>query len=249
MGLLPRIVSEAWPRRTSFGPCLGVIAAGFALSLAGCAVDQGARPPGAIVGAASAAYVPQVEVGGAAPMGLALPPRSSPSIIQVQYSAAQATSDNAAAAPLPETLPAPGEVAAGMSLDQAIGATLLADPKIRAGLEAIHQASGDFLTSSLRPNPTLIVEGQYLPLRPFTVQQPGGPSEFDVQVGYPIDWLLFGKRAAAMVSARLGVRQSEADYAELIRQRVTATATAFFDVLEAKSLLDLATGRREPDPT
>ena len=80
-----------------------------------------------------------------------------------------------------------------MSLDQAIGATLLADPKIRAGLEAIHQANGDLLTSSLPPNPSLIVEGQYLPLRPFTPQQPGGPSEFDLQVGYPIDWFLFGK--------------------------------------------------------
>ena len=36
------------------------------------------------------------------------------------------------------------------------------------------------------------------------------------------------------------MRQSEADYADLVRQRVTATATAFYDVLEAKSLLDVA---------
>jgi cobalt-zinc-cadmium efflux system outer membrane protein len=62
----------------------------------------------------------------------------------------------------------------------------------------------------------------------------------DVQLGYPIDWFLFGKRAAAMASARLGVQQSEFDYADLVRQRVTATATAFYDVLEARSLLDLA---------
>jgi cobalt-zinc-cadmium efflux system outer membrane protein len=77
-------------------------------------------------------------------------------------------------------------------------------------------------------------------LRPLTPAKPGGPPQMDVEVGYPIDWFLFGKRAAAMASAQLGVRQSEADYADLIRQRVTATATAFFDVLEAKSLLDLA---------
>src|SRR5262249_32071993 len=55
-----------------------------------------------------------------------------------------------------------------------------------------------------------------------------------------IDWFLFGKRAAAMVSATLGVRQSEADYADMVRQRVLATATAFYDVLEAKGLLELA---------
>ena len=127
-----------------------------------------------------------------------------------------------------------------MSLDQAISATLLADPKIRAGLEAIHQANADWLTSSLPPNPTLITDGIFLPLQPTHAGKPGGPPQMDVQVGYPIDWFLFGKRAAAMASASLGVRQSEADYADLIRQRVTATATAFYDVLEAKSLLDLA---------
>ena len=107
-------------------------------------------------------------------------------------------------------------------------------------MEAIHQANADWLTSSLPPNPTLITDGIFLPLRPITPANPGGPTQTDVQVGYPIDWFLFGKRAAAMASATLGVRQSEADYADLIRQRVTTTATAFYDVLEAKSLLDLA---------
>ena len=186
------------------------------------------------------------------PTDPALPPSGSP-VIQAQYAALQGPFQTTApspelqgpfqptaAAPPPERLPAVQAVPAGMSLDQAIGATLLADPKIRAGLEAIHQANADLLTNSLTPNPTLQVMGQYLPLRPFTPTMPGGPSEFDVQVGYPIDWFLFGKRAAAMASSRLGVRQSEADYADLIRQRVTATATAFYDVLQARSLLELA---------
>ena len=150
------------------------------------------------------------------------------------------SAEPAAEAPLPERLPAPQAVPAGMSLDQAISATLMADPKIRAGLEAIHQANADWLTSSLPPNPTLLTDGIFLPLRPITPDRPGGPTQTDVQVGYPIDWFLFGKRAAAMASATLGVRQSEADYADLIRQRVTTTATAFYDVLEAKSLLHLA---------
>jgi cobalt-zinc-cadmium efflux system outer membrane protein len=173
-------------------------------------------------------------------MNLAPAPQPNPPIIQTWYAAGQESPKPATEAMPPETMPATQAVPAGMSLDQAISVTLLADPKIRAGLEAIHQANGDLLTSSLPPNPTLQVMGQYLPLRPFTPTMPGGPSEIDVQVGYPIDWFLFGKRAAAMASGRLGVRQSEADYADLIRQRVTATATAFFDVLEAKSLLDLA---------
>ena len=83
------------------------------------------------------------------------------------------SAEPAAEAPLPETLPAPQAVPAGMSLDQAISATLLADPKIRAGLEAIHQANADWLTSSLPPNPTLITDGIFLPLRPITPAQSG----------------------------------------------------------------------------
>ena len=127
-----------------------------------------------------------------------------------------------------------------MTFDQAVSATLAADPRIRAGLELITQAKADLLTSSLPPNPSLTVDGIFLPLRTFTPDRPGGPPQLDVILGYPIDWFLFGKRAAAMASARLGVRQSESDYAELIRQRVAATAGAFYDLLEAKALLELA---------
>ena len=130
---------------------------------------------------------------------------------------------------------------AGLTLDQAINLCLMNDPKIRAGLEVINQAHADSLTASLRPNPEMTVGGTLLPLsRPITPQQPGGPSEFDVGVAYPIDWFLFGKRAAAMASASMGVCVSEADYADLVRQRVTEAALAFYDVLEAKALLDVA---------
>jgi cobalt-zinc-cadmium efflux system outer membrane protein len=128
-----------------------------------------------------------------------------------------------------------------VTLDRAINATLLGDPKIRAGLEAINQANADLITSSLPPNPTLTADALLLPLtRPFTVDRQGGPPQTDYLASYPIDWFLFGKRAAAMASAVAGVRVSEADYADLVRTRVRDTATAFYDVVEAKALLDLA---------
>jgi cobalt-zinc-cadmium efflux system outer membrane protein len=127
-----------------------------------------------------------------------------------------------------------------LTFDQAISTTLMADPRIRAGLEAITQANADLLTSSLFPNPTFLVDGIFIPLQTWTPDRPGGPPQTDVQLSYPIDWFLFGKRSAAMASATLGVRQSEADYANLIRQRVLTTATGFYDVLEAKDQLDLA---------
>src|SRR5262249_48922648 len=118
---------------------------------------------------------------------------------------------------------------------------LLADPKIRAGLEAINQANADLLTSSLPPNPVLTPNATLLPLtRSFTVDRQGGPPQGGVDVNYAIDWFLFGKRAAAMASAAMGVRVSEADFADLVRTRVTDTATAFYDVLEATAILSLA---------
>src|SRR5262249_8074292 len=124
----------------------------------------------------------------------------------------------------------------GLTVDQAINTALIADPRIRAGLEAINQANADLLTSSLRPNPTLSADGQLFPLtRPFTVDRQGGPPQTDYQLSYPIDWFLFGKRAASMASAAAGVRVSEADYADLVRQRVTDVAVGFFDVLEARA--------------
>lgn len=138
------------------------------------------------------------------------------------------------------TLPAPRNLP-GLTLDQVINQCLVADPKIRTGLEAINQANADALTASLKPNPTLFADIQLLPLtRPFTVTDQGGPPQQDVQVGYPIDWFLFGKRAAAMAASARGVRVSQAEYADLIRERVTDAAVAYFDLLEAKALRNLA---------
>jgi cobalt-zinc-cadmium efflux system outer membrane protein len=127
-----------------------------------------------------------------------------------------------------------------LTLDQAILETLRADPKLRALLEIINQAKDDLLTSSLLPDPTLMGDGVLLPLRRFTVDKQGGPPQTDWTVGFPIDWFLFGKRAAAVESARLGVDVSAADYADQVRQRVAAVIAAFYDVLEARALLDLA---------
>jgi cobalt-zinc-cadmium efflux system outer membrane protein len=127
-----------------------------------------------------------------------------------------------------------------MTFDQAVTTTLVADPKIRAGFEAIVQARGDLWTSSLPPNPTMLLDLLMIPTRSVTPDRTSGPMQTDAFVSYPIDWFLFGKRAAAMASARLGVSQSEADYADLIRQRVVACATAFYDLVEAKELLKLA---------
>jgi|SRR5579883_449142 len=150
--------------------------------------------------------------------------------------------------PQPQPLPPPREVpsteappATHLSLDQVVNAVLVSDPKLRAGFEAISQANADALTASLRPNPTLYVDGELLPLtRPFTVTDQGGPPQFDAQVTYPIDWFIFGKRAAAMAAAAHGIKVSAADFEDQVRLRVVDAAMAYYDVLEAKTLLVLA---------
>jgi cobalt-zinc-cadmium efflux system outer membrane protein len=126
-------------------------------------------------------------------------------------------------------------------VDQVINAVLVSDPKLRAGFEAINQANADALTASLRPNPTLYMDIQLLPLtRPFTPDATGGPPQQDVNLSYPIDWYLFGKRAANMAVAAHGVKVSEAEFADRVRQRVTDAVVAYYDILEARALLALA---------
>jgi cobalt-zinc-cadmium efflux system outer membrane protein len=129
----------------------------------------------------------------------------------------------------------------GLSLDQLIANVLMSDPRLRVGYEDINQANAEWLTASLPPNPTLSPDYQLIPLtRPFTPTQQGGPPQFDAIVAYPIDWFLFGKRKAAMASSAIGVRKSEAEYYDLVRQRIREAALGFYDVLELKALRDLA---------
>ena len=123
------------------------------------------------------------------------------------------------------------------TLDQAIAATLTADPVLRIGQAEINQARAELLGASLLPNPTLGIAGDTMP---FNRRDAGMEPEFTVQMEMPLDWFLFAKRAAEMNSARWGVQQTQAEYADLVRQRITETAIAFYDVLEAKASLSIA---------
>jgi cobalt-zinc-cadmium efflux system outer membrane protein len=143
--------------------------------------------------------------------------------------------------PLPPAVGPSAALPAVVSLPEAIHETVFFNLRVRAGTEKIQQARADLLSSSLVPNPQLTLDSLLNPLtHPFTVDRQGGPPQMDVAVSFPIDWFLFGKRLAAMESSRLGVDVAAADFADLIRQQVVATLTAFYDVLEAKELLRLA---------
>ncbi|MBM4068908.1 MAG: TolC family protein [Planctomycetes bacterium] len=139
-----------------------------------------------------------------------------------------------------ELLPAPRSLQTGLSLNDAIEATVQADPRVHSAWETIQQARADFATSSLVPNPQFFMDSQLNPLgQQWTPTQQGGPPQMDWYFNWPIDWYLSGRRVAQMNSARLGVDMSAADFANLVRQRVAASIAAYFDVLEAKAFVDL----------
>ena len=236
MRFLLQTVGDVRPRSTFFGPHLGAIVTSLVLACSGCAIPQVSPEP---------AGTPRVAPRDAStPVGQAA---GTTSVIQAQHlevsegtEPATGRSPVAAATEKGEAVPTPLPSSA-LTLDQAINLCLTNDPKIHAGLEIINQAHADAWTASLPPNPVVNVGGTLLPLgQPFTPQQPGGPPELDVGINYPIDWFLFGKRAAAMASASMGICVSQSDYADLVRQRVTETALAFYDILEAKASLELA---------
>ena len=219
--------------------CKGVAASLLAIAMlvvSGCAVGNNARTPNPT---AVSAQSPATMIRPAAPTPEA----------PVQQ-AAFVTADGVAipepltAAPSesPKTADTSPALAPGcaLTLDEAIAETLKSDPKLFSSMETIRQAEGDLTTSALLPNPNVQVNGVFLPLRPFTPAQPGGPPELDVIATYPVDWWLFGKRAAAMATAQLGVAVSNADFCDQVRQRIANTASAFYDVLEAQAMLKLA---------
>jgi cobalt-zinc-cadmium efflux system outer membrane protein len=136
---------------------------------------------------------------------------------------------------------ASGESPTELTLDDVINTTLLADPKLRAGFESINEANGDALSAALAPNPKVEIIQTLLPLtRPFTPVRQGGPPQLDVWMSYPIDWFLFGKQAAELRVASLGVQAARADFADRIRLRVQEAAIAFYGLVEAQALVELA---------
>ena len=112
-------------------------------------------------------------------------------------------------------------------------------PEACAAMENIRQAQGDYVTSSLLPNPTVQINECSCRCEP-SLRRPRRATELDVIGTFPIDWYLFGKRAAARANAQIGVAVSDADYSDQVRQRLANTASAFYDVLEARAMLKLA---------
>ena len=118
-----------------------------------------------------------------------------------------------------------------ITLEMAVEMCVRDNFRVLAGAERVRQAEADLITQSLIPNPSLFSDYQLIPLQHVDIHNQLGPPQADALVSIPVDWLLFGKRVAAMHAARLGIDVSNSDYANLIRVQVAQTVDAFYELL------------------
>jgi cobalt-zinc-cadmium efflux system outer membrane protein len=127
-----------------------------------------------------------------------------------------------------------------ITLPMAIAMCVNNNFRVLAAAQQIRIAEGDLITSSLIPNPNLFADYQLIPLQHVDINNQLGPPEADLLCSIPIDWLLFGKRLAAMNAARLGVEVKNADFADTLRVQLSQTVDAFYEVLQYDAYFKLA---------
>jgi cobalt-zinc-cadmium efflux system outer membrane protein len=132
-------------------------------------------------------------------------------------------------------VPAPVDVltegpAHGWTLDMAIERMLAANLNLRAQFMEIPQAQADILGAGLRANPIFYADGQLVPYGQYSRNRPGGQTQYDVNISYPLD--VSHKRQSRVLVATRAKRVLEAQYQDALRMAIDALYTAYIDVLE-----------------
>jgi cobalt-zinc-cadmium efflux system outer membrane protein len=123
----------------------------------------------------------------------------------------------------------------GLTIDAAIEYMVRNNLDLRAKAAEIPKAEADILTASLRANPLLYADTQFIPYGSFSEQRPGGPTQYDLNITQPLD--LSHKRRARTEVASRAKKVTEAQYQDAVRQAIDNLATAFVDVLAARETL------------
>jgi len=130
----------------------------------------------------------------------------------------------------------------GLTLDRAIDITLDRSLDLRAKFYEIPMARADILQANLRSNPVFYQDGQLLQYRGtstlFTRAAPGGPSQVDTNVTYPLD--VSHKRQARTVVASRAERILEAQYQDAVRNRIDDVFGAYVNALGARQTVRYA---------
>ncbi len=136
----------------------------------------------------------------------------------------------------PLQLPGEGEAfigpPSGMTLDMAIERLLRESLSLRAKSFEIPMAQADILTAGLRANPIFYADGQLIPYGQYSAARPGGQTQYDINISYPLD--LSHKRQARAEVATQVKRTLEAQFQDSARLEINNLYTAFVDVLAAE---------------
>lgn len=153
---------------------------------------------------------------------------------------------------LPETLPRPLAAASfqgpataiddailddegpadGITLDAAIDRIMTANLDIRALRHELTQADADILTAGLRTNPLVYMDTQFIPYGKYTDQRPGGPTQYDLNITYPLD--VSQKRQARTVVARMAKSTLEAQFQDVVRRQIDNVYRGFINLQAAR---------------
>ena len=139
------------------------------------------------------------------------------------------------AIPVGEEDPGPAD---GLTLDMAIDRLVREGLDLRGKFLEIPQAQADILTASLRANPIFYADSQLIPYGSYTAKRPGGQTQYDVNISYPLD--LSGKRKARINSAGRAKKVLEAQYQDAVRLSIDNVYSAYVDVLQARRVIVFA---------
>jgi cobalt-zinc-cadmium efflux system outer membrane protein len=171
-----------------------------------------------------------------------------PTELQMPVSAPQPQPVSPTSTPFFGTLETPSQAddgpPDGVTLDRAIDITLKRSLDLQGKFFEIPMARADILQANLRSNPVFYQDGQLLQYRgsstQFTRAAPGGPSQFDTNISYPLD--ISHKRQARTRVASFAERVLEAQYQDAVRNRIDDVYTAYATALGARQTVRYANG-------
>lgn len=129
----------------------------------------------------------------------------------------------------------------GLTLDRAMELLLARNIDLIALRYEIPKAEADILTASLRKNPVFFADGQLVPYGSFPVDSPWGPTQYDVNITFPLD--VSGKRRARIAVARAARKVVEAQFQDAVRSLFDRLNGSFVNALATRESVRFARAR------
>ena len=123
----------------------------------------------------------------------------------------------------------------GLTLEQAIDRLVHSNTDLLSKSLEIPQAEADILTAGLRANPVLYTDVMCVPYGAFSKARPGGQTQYDLNITYPLD--ITGKRKARTLVASRARSVIEAQYQNAVREAIDELYTEFVDVLASRETM------------